>query len=248
MQDIALPLNNEEVDINWLNKDQYYIKSVEYTAKNGKTVSEDYFIHKNLEGFLKLELNNFIKNSILRVQLLKNFKPEDLQKLLEKIKIFEGIALEIIELLSQIEKVQLELWRKKNFVLETNYVITLDKIGEYSGENYLENIIGQILGNKEQMKEWSDLFGISIHSKSELKIIKKEKWKQFPIDTKYFNEEFKWNLISSLTRDNDLDDLLNGTLIKSDNFQALNLIMKKWYEKINLIYIDPPFNTGKKEF
>ncbi|GAJ19977.1 unnamed protein product, partial [marine sediment metagenome] len=31
-------------------------------------------------------------------------------------------------------------------------------------------------------------------------------------------------------------------------FQALNLVMKKCYEKVKLIYIDPPFNTGKKEY
>lgn len=41
-----------------------------------------------------------------------------------------------------------------------------------------------------------------------------------------------------------LEELLNGELIKSDNFQALNTIMPKYQGKIDLIYIDPPFNTG----
>lgn len=41
-----------------------------------------------------------------------------------------------------------------------------------------------------------------------------------------------------------LDEILSGELIKSDNFQALNSLMPKYQDKIDLIYIDPPFNTG----
>jgi adenine specific DNA methylase Mod len=33
-------------------------------------------------------------------------------------------------------------------------------------------------------------------------------------------------------------------LIKSDNWQALNTFKNKYHKKIDLIYIDPPFNTG----
>lgn len=247
-QGVTSSFNNDEIDINWLNKDQYYVKSREYLTEKGKMVSVDYFIHKNLESFLKSELNIFIKNKILTTETLQSFKLEDLQEKFKKIEVFKGITLELIEYLTQFEKLQLELWYKKNLVLKTNYVISLDKIKKYAGTSYLDNIIKQILDNKEQLNEWSNLFGITINSKSELENMKKGQWEQLPVDTKYFNEEFKWNLISSLTQDHNLDDIIDGVLIKSDNFQALNLIMKKWGEKINLIYIDPPFNTGKKEF
>jgi len=42
-----------------------------------------------------------------------------------------------------------------------------------------------------------------------------------------------------------LDDLLDGILIKSENWQALNLILGKYKEKVQTIYIDPPFKTGQ---
>jgi adenine-specific DNA-methyltransferase len=37
---------------------------------------------------------------------------------------------------------------------------------------------------------------------------------------------------------------LDGWLIKSENYQALNTILPKFREKVQTIYIDPPFNTG----
>ena len=40
----------------------------------------------------------------------------------------------------------------------------------------------------------------------------------------------------------------NSVLFKGDNFEALSLLLKKFKGKINLIYIDPPFNTDQEFF
>jgi len=237
--------NENEVLLHWVNKDRHYVKSIDSYNKSGKIISKDYFIHKDLKGFLKSELNVFISNEILGFEVLKKLEYEDLQICLETAKVVEEIAIKIIDFLAQIENFQVQLWNKRNFVLETNYVITLDKVKEYAGESFLEKILHKILNNQEQMKEWFNLFEIKINNKSELT---KSKTKHLTIDTKYFDEEFKWELITALTHSQNLDNILDGILIKSENFQALNLIMKKWSEKVNLIYIDPPFNTGRKEF
>ncbi|WP_367280947.1 site-specific DNA-methyltransferase [uncultured Helicobacter sp.] len=42
--------------------------------------------------------------------------------------------------------------------------------------------------------------------------------------------------------------MLNGELIKADNFQALDTLMPKYQGKVDLIYIDPPYNTGSDGF
>lgn len=42
----------------------------------------------------------------------------------------------------------------------------------------------------------------------------------------------------------DLDNEINGTIIHSDNFQALNLLQAKYQGQVKCIYIDPPFNLG----
>jgi adenine-specific DNA-methyltransferase len=243
--------NENGVLLHWLNKDQHYVKSIDSYNKLGKKFSKDYFIHNDLKGFLKSELNIFIKNEILGFEAPEKLEYEDFQKDIEMARVIEKIAIEVIDLLAQIENFQLRIWNKRNFVLETNYVITLDKIKEYVGESFLKKILSKILTNTEQMKEWSDYFNFKDKNKSELaKNTQNDnyKWIHLPIDTKYFDDDFKWELITFLTHNNNLDTIIDGILIKSENFQALNLIMKKWREKIILIYIDPPFNTGTKEY
>ena len=64
--------------------------------------------------------------------------------------------------------------------------------------------------------------------------------KHLPIDTKYF-KDLELEILSLF---NDLDNQLDGWLIKSENYQALNTILPKFKEKVQTIYIDPPFNTG----
>ena len=45
-----------------------------------------------------------------------------------------------------------------------------------------------------------------------------------------------------------VDEECNGLLIKSDNFQALNLLSDKYQNAIDGIYSDPPYNTGSDGF
>jgi len=199
-----------------------------FTAKNTK----DYFIHKNLKKFLSEQLDYFIKAEVLDIETLE--KERFLDKHITRAKVVREIGEDIIDFLSQIEDFQKRLWEKKKFVLKTEYVITTDRLPE--------EFYGEIWKNEEQKNEWRDL-GFEIpKTKQELKN------KKLPIDTKYFSEEFKERLLEKLTQDADLDDLLDGLLIKSENWQALNSIKNRWCEGINLIYIDPPFNTENEQF
>jgi len=99
-----------------------------------------------------------------------------------------------------------------------------------------EEFYDKIWENKNQRKEWEEL-GFEIpKTKEELK------YRKLPIDTSYFPEAFKEKLLEKLTEKADLDDLLDGILIKSENWQALNLLLEKYKGKVQTIYIDPPFN------
>ena len=64
------------------------------------------------------------------------------------------------------------------------------------------------------------------------------KYKHLPIDTKYF-KDIEFEILGLF---DDLDASLDGWLIKSENYQALNTILPKFKEKVQTIYIDPPFN------
>jgi len=222
-----------------------------YTRRN----TTDYFIHKDLKGFLEREIDFYIKNELLRLEDLQVLEEsgyfDKLKLYLTGARVFRNIALKIIEFLAQIENFQKKIWEKKNFVIQTDYVITLGKIKEYAGEKFLESILDEILSNEKQLEEWKELFGIKVKDKKDLienNTLQGKEWKKLPFDTKHFDEDFKWKLLVALSEENDLDDILDGVLIKSENWQAVNLLLNKYREKIKAIYIDPPYNTGNDEF
>ena len=199
-----------------------------FTRKN----TSDYFIHKNLKKFLTEQLDYFIKSDVLSIDTLEEEK--NIDKHITRAKVVKEIGEDIIDFLSQIEDFQKRLWEKKKFVISTEYVITTDRVPS--------KFYDEIWNNQEQRKEWEDL-GFDIpQTKDELS------QKKLPIDTKYFSQSFKEQLLEELTRNASLDDLLDGILIKSENWQALNLLSEKYREKVQTIYIDPPYNTGTDGF
>lgn len=222
-----------------------------YTRRN----TTNYFIHKDLKGFLERELDFYIKNDFLNLDDLQILDDEryfdKLRLYMIEVRAFRHIALKVIEFLAQLEEFQKKIWEKKKFVINTHYVITLDKIEKYAGEKFLESILENILSNKRQLEEWKKLFGSKINHSDELisnNTLEGKEWKKLPIDTKYFNDEFKWKLLVALSEKNDLDGIVDGILIKSENFQALNLLLNKYEGKAQTIYIDPPYNTGSDGF
>ncbi|MDE3997608.1 DNA methyltransferase, partial [Glaesserella parasuis] len=68
------------------------------------------------------------------------------------------------------------------------------------------------------------------------------------VDTSLFSATFQSALISALSSSlGDFDSHINGTLIHSDNFQALNLLQARYREQVKCIYIDPPYNANSSE-
>lgn len=63
------------------------------------------------------------------------------------------------------------------------------------------------------------------------------------VDTKYLNDSIRSDLLEIISKNNDIDDILDGILIKSDNYQALTSLKNKFKNCVDLIYNDPPFNT-----
>jgi adenine-specific DNA-methyltransferase len=190
--------------------------------------SFDYFVHKDLGGFLRRELDFYIKNEVLFTENPIYFTAQ-----LSKIKALKTVATKIIAFLAQIEDFQKKLWLKKKFVISTNYCITLDRIPE----KYYE----EIFTNQAQLAEWKALYNVVIASEA------KNSLSEHPflvLDTKFFSEDFKDRLLAEFYN---LDEENDGLLINSENFQALNLMQEKYQEKVKAIYIDPPYNTSASE-
>jgi adenine-specific DNA-methyltransferase len=211
----------------------------------------DYFIHKNLKAFLERELEFYIKNEVVDLDELENLDERSLRIARAKVKAIREISKKIIEFLAQIEDFQKKLFEKKKFIIGTEYVITLDKINEYAGEEFLQSIVDEVLKNPKQLEEWKQLSGIKVNNKKDLiekQTVHGKEWKKLPIDTRYYGEAFKLKLIEGISQKKRLSEMLDGILIKSENWQALNLLLNEFAGKIQCIYIDPPFNTGTNEF
>lgn len=213
----------------------------DYVSRN----TFDYFIHKDLGAFLRRELDFYIKNEILYIDDISTENPAFFTAQLSKIKAFKTVADKIVTFLAQIEDFQKKLWLKKKFVIRTDYCITLDKI---PGKYYEE-----IFSNAEQLKEWESLFSVKCElnngkltindqtvALSEIHNSSFTIHNYLVLDTQFFSEVFKDKLIAEFYN---LDEETNGLLINSENFQALNLMQEKYYEKVDIIYIDPPYNT-----
>jgi len=62
------------------------------------------------------------------------------------------------------------------------------------------------------------------------------------LDTAFFGRKFKEQLLASI---DNLDEQIDGLLVCSENFQALNLLQERYREQVKCVYIDPPYNTEK---
>lgn len=215
----------------------------DYVARN----TFDYFIHKDLKGFLSRELDFYIKNEILEIDDIDARTTESFLAHLTVIKAIKNVGGKIIEFLSSLENFQKRLWLKKKMVVSTDYCITLDRVPE---KQYAE-----ICANEAQREEWVKLFAINeikplVASGAQSCItgysvpLTEQFLKENPflvLDTALFSEDFKRRLISEI---DSLDEQCDGLLINSENFQALNLMQEKYKSSIKCVYLDPPYNTG----
>jgi len=202
----------------------------------------DFFINKNAEAFLKEQFDLWLKNYLF------DDESDFSEKRLKELKTLKEIAYKVIDFVAQFEDELVKIWNKPKFVLNSNYVITLDRIAKKkNGIKVIEKIIKH-KGFSEQIKEWKELGILKEFDKKKLfttslkgKEINKE-YEHLPIDTKYFDKDIKLEILSLF---DNLDEELDGWLIHSENYQALKTILPKFQEKVQTIYIDPPFNLGK---
>ena len=182
----------------------------------GRQSEVDYFINKNAESFLKEQFK------LWSYQYFWEGAPQWDAERINQLQILKEVAFKTIDFIAQFENELVKIWNKPKFVKNSNYVITLDRLNEA-----LRKKIRKAKGYKRQVKEWKALGIEKGNSKA-------------PIDTKHF-KDLESEILGLF---DNLDEALDGWLIKSENYQALNTILQKFRGRVQCIYIDPPFNTG----
>ncbi len=204
-------------------------------------VDSDYFIHKNLKRFLSVELDKFIKNYIFADTDAILLMDENAKKIANFARVFKAQANVFIDLLSSIEEFQKYLWEKRKMVKSSHYVVSSNKIEDIE-------LLEIVLKNREQLDEWRDDLNI-VKPNEKPNILELQSY-SYPIDTRHFDLEFKYKVLSQFEN---IEDELNGLLIKSENYQALKFLEPKYTDKkgdgkVKCVYIDPPYNTGNDGF
>lgn len=226
----------------------------------GKQSEVDFFINKNAKAFLQEQFK------LWSYQYFWDGAKEWSSERVDQLQILKDIAFKIIDFISQFEDELVKIWNKPKFVRNSNYVVTLDRIlsachceepansADKLCDDEAISLVEKILkarGIKEQIKEWQELGIVDDKFKVE-DIIEtnltgahlSKKYEHLPVDTKYF-KDLEPEILALF---DDLDNSLDGWLIKSENYQALNTILPKFKERVKCIHIDPPYNTETSGF
>lgn len=193
----------------------------------------DYFVFPALRAFLDRELEFYLKDVVLSLDDVQG----DLPGKLRTIRVIREVAGRIIEFLDQIEQVQARLFRKRRLVLRTDWLVPVRFVPSA--------LIPKVLKCKEQIAAWTDLFGTP--KKVDKAFI--ETHPTLVLDTRHFEAEFVRGLLEGLHDTlGDLSEATDGLLVHAENFGALRTLEPLLRERVKLIYIDPPYNTGNDGF
>lgn len=214
----------------------------QYTQRN----TSDFFIHKDLKGFLSHELDFYLKNEVLNLDEMESAGEGLSESWFQLMRLIKKVGGHIIDFLAQIEDFQKMLWEKRKFITETFYYITVGNIPE--------TFFPEIATCEAQWEEWKELYYID-ESQTNLFTAGKNKkdrriefLKTHPtlvLSTQHFLLDFTDRLLGSF---DDLNEITDGLLVHSENWQALNLLLEKYRERIQCIHIDPPYNTEASGF
>ena len=202
---------------------------LQYTRRN----TSDFFVHKDLKGFLSRELDTYLKGEVLNLDEMESAGERNVAGWFQKMRLIKSVGGKIIDFLAQIEDFQKLLWEKRKFVSEVHYCVAVGSIDH--------KFYPAITGNRAQWTEWRRLLGIgSISRKADFL----KKHPALMVDTKHFDRDFTDGLLAGF---DDLDVATDGLLVHSENWQALNLLLAKYRQRAMCVYIDPPYNSKTSE-
>ena len=199
-----------------------------YTARN----TRDYFIHKDLRGFLARELDYFLKSEVLNLDDVDWARPDRVGLTAARLQTIRQIAGKIIAFLAQIEDFQKRLWEKRKFVVQSDYCIALDRVPEA--------LYPEIAASERQRAEWARLYSVELGPDADLR-----EYPYMMVDSALFDADFRARLLASF---DDLDAACDGLLVHSENLQALRLLQARYHSAVECVHIDPPYNTQTSGF
>ena len=202
--------------------------------------TSDFFIHRDLRTFLARELDYYLRSEVLGLRSLVAGGEARADAWLDKMRIIREVGTNVIEFLAQIEGFQKMLWEKRKFVVDVQYCVAARLIPG--------RLLSQVVECEAQWKAWRVLGCVadddSLFGGDDGPDARREFLERNPgllLDTRHFEPQFVDDLVTTL---DDLGDKTDGLAIRSENWQALNLLGERYREALSCVYIDPPYNTA----
>jgi adenine-specific DNA-methyltransferase len=213
-----------------------------FTRRN----TSDYFIHKDLHGFLTRELDFYLKAEAIDLDSLLRSGAPAAEGWLQKLACLREVGERIIQFLSRLEDFEKKLFEKRKFITECHWCLTLDHVERAGLTEELAKILNSTAGGKAQLGEWKRLFASEAikgwKNKVSADLLRKNPF--LVLDTIHMPVAFSSRLISAI---DGLDSKTGGVLINADNFHGLAILLERYRKSLECIYIDPPYNTGDSE-
>ncbi|PKD45287.1 DNA methyltransferase [Rhodohalobacter barkolensis] len=223
-------------------------------------------LYETLEKQLKNEPNFVSDNGILKKWVIlnkaQNFDQDLIAMLLENQELKQKFFMDIEGTLVFNQNLFMDFLEQKNY-LNDSYTQYRNKVGFAIGDKHLKqrNEISLVWpfkdcvlegGQSREEQEREEIFFNEILAQDEItqllepKVLSKAKvffeGGEKPFSS--FKRDAEYNKKRGLPENTITDNLL----IKGNNLMALHSLKREFFGKVKLIYIDPPFNTGKDEF
>ena len=202
--------------------------------------TSDFFIHRDIRGFLMRELGYYLRSEVLGLGSLAAGGEARADAWLDKMRIIREVGRSIIEFLAQIEGFQKMLWEKRKFLVDVHYCVAVGLIPE--------ELVSRVPECDAQWSEWRALGCVnddaSMFASGDDPAARSDFLRRNPgilLDTRHFESSFADELLAAL---DDIDGKTDGVVVKSENWQALNLLEERFREGLSCVYIDPPYNTA----
>lgn len=208
----------------------------------------DYFLCKDARAFLREQFDLWLWQYLLGTPSEESHT-DWTETRLKQLQALKHIAYRLIDLIAAFEDELVKVWNKPKFVRQSGYVITLDRIEERDVS--LLEAMTKHAGFHQQMEEWRTLGlvddGFSADALWETDLMGRRlntRYRFLPLDTRYF-KDLEVRLLELFE---DLEEALDGWLVRSENYQALQTLLPRFRGRVQTIYIDPPYNTGSDDF
>ena len=225
---------------------EYHLRR--YTRRN----TTDFFIHKDLKGFLTREFDFYLKHEVLNidgVETTDEITAEGWARgWFQTLRLMRTAAGQVIDFLDQAESFQKMIWEKRKFVTDVQYCVSLRVIDPSHH--------AAIAQCDAQWQEWRHLYAIdedeadllqpcTANDQQSKRMAFLASHPSLVLDTAHFDREFVDGLMAGFT---DLESITDGILVKSENTQGVSLLLPTFAGRVACIHTDPPYNTQTSAF